>query len=538
MLRPRSDRNKSRSLQDRLSSFDESTEMTTTARLRFEGITKTFQSAKALSDVSFTVKPGEVHALLGENGAGKSTLLRILSGVSPQTSGEFFVDGKLATFKSPKDARRAGIAMIHQELQQIPNLTVAQNMFLGHPLKYAGGLLVNRREQEKRAAAALAIIDPSIDPSTPIKDLKVAQRQIVEIARALLENAKIVAMDEPTSSLTPAEFESLAVVIQKMAASGVAIIYVSHKMDEVFRICHQGTVMRDGNVVGTVDLRSAVQADVIAMMVGRELMQEEHKTFVKEDVRVDVRNLSSAVTHVRDVSFTVRRGEVVGVAGLVGSGRTELLRLIAGVDKIGSGDINVDGRALKLTGPRSAIDAGIGLLPEERKREGIIPMRPVSVNMALPSLRKFARVGIVRHSAVNKSAETLLKRVNLRPFQIDRPIKLFSGGNQQKAIIARWLAAGSEILLFDEPTRGIDVGAKSEIYHLIENLAAEGKSIIVVSSELPEVIRLSDRVMVMRDGRIAAQLERHEMTEQAIVSHAVGDREPNTDSSTQEHAHV
>lgn len=538
MLPARSDRNKSRSLQDRLSSFDESTEMTTTARLRFEGITKTFQSAKALSDVSFTVKPGEVHALLGENGAGKSTLLRILSGVSPQTSGEFFVDGKLATFKSPEDARRAGIAMIHQELQQIPNLTVAQNMFLGHPLKYAGGLLVNRREQEKRAAAALAMIDPSIDPSTPIKDLKVAQRQIVEIARALLENARIVAMDEPTSSLTPAEFESLAVVIQKMAASGVAIIYVSHKMDEVFRICHQGTVMRDGNVVGTVDLRSAVQADVIAMMVGRELMQEEHKTFVKEDVRVDVRNLSSAVTHVRDVSFTVRRGEVVGVAGLVGSGRTELLRLIAGVDKIGSGDINVDGRALKLTGPRSAIDAGIGLLPEERKREGIIPMRPVSVNMALPSLRKFARVGIVRHSAVNKSAETLLKRVNLRPFQIDRPIKLFSGGNQQKAIIARWLAAGSEILLFDEPTRGIDVGAKSEIYHLIENLAAEGKSIIVVSSELPEVIRLSDRVMVMRDGRIAAQLERHEMTEQAIVSHAVGDREPNTDSSMQEHAHV
>ena len=538
MLPARSDRNKSRSLQDRLSSFDESTEMTTTARLRFEGITKTFQSAKALTDVSFTVKPGEVHALLGENGAGKSTLLRILSGVSPQTSGEFFVDGKLATFKSPEDARRAGIAMIHQELQQIPNLTVAQNMFLGHPLKYAGGLLVNRREQEKRAAAALAMIDPSIDPSTPIKDLKVAQRQIVEIARALLENARIVAMDEPTSSLTPAEFESLAVVIQKMAASGVAIIYVSHKMDEVFRICHQGTVMRDGNVVGTVDLRSAVQADVIAMMVGRELMQEEHKTFVKEDVRVEVRNLSSAVTHVRDVSFTVRRGEVVGVAGLVGSGRTELLRLIAGVDKIGSGDINVDGRALKLTGPRSAIDAGIGLLPEERKREGIIPMRPVSVNMALPSLRKFARVGIVRHSAVNKSAETLLKRVNLRPFQIDRPIKLFSGGNQQKAIIARWLAAGSEILLFDEPTRGIDVGAKSEIYHLIENLAAEGKSIIVVSSELPEVIRLSDRVMVMRDGRIAAQLERHEMTEQAIVSHAVGDREPNTDSSTQEHAHV
>lgn len=538
MLRPLSNRNRSRSSRDRLPSFDESTEMTTTARLKFEGITKTFPSVKALSDATFSIKPGEVHALLGENGAGKSTLLRILSGVSRQTSGEFYVDGKLATFKNPEDARRAGIAMIHQELQQIPNLTVAQNMFLGHPLKTAGGLLVNRREQEKRAAAALAMIDPSIDPSTPIKNLKVAQRQIVEIARALLENAKIVAMDEPTSSLTPAEFESLAVIIEKMAASGVAIIYVSHKMDEVFRICHQGTVMRDGNVVGTINLRTAAQSDVIAMMVGRELMQEEHNSFVKEDVRVEVRGLSSAVTHVRDVSFTVRRGEVVGIAGLVGSGRTELLRLLAGVDKIGSGEISIDGRALKLTNPRSAISAGIGLLPEERKREGIIPMRPVSLNMALPSLRKFAKVGVVRHSTVNNTAETLLKRVNLRPFQIDRPIKLFSGGNQQKAIIARWLAAGSEILLFDEPTRGIDVGAKSEIYHLIENLAAEGKSVIVVSSELPEVIRLSDRVIVMRNGRIAAQLERHELTEQAIVSHAVGDAEPNTYSSTQEHTHV
>ena len=512
--------------------------MTTTARLKFEGITKTFPSVKALSDATFSIKPGEVHALLGENGAGKSTLLRILSGVSRQTSGEIYIDGKLATFKSPEDARRAGIAMIHQELQQIPNLTVAQNMFLGHPLKTAGGLLVNRREQEKRAAAALAMIDPSIDPATPVKNLKVAQRQIVEIARALLENARIVAMDEPTSSLTPAEFESLAIIIEKMAASGVAIIYVSHKMDEVFRICHQGTVMRDGKVVGTVDLRTAAQSEVIAMMVGRELLQEQHNSFVKEDVRVEVRGLSSTVTHVRDVSFTVRRGEVVGIAGLVGSGRTELLRLLAGVDKIASGEIRIDGRALKLNNPRSAIAAGIGLLPEERKREGIIPMRPVTLNMALPSLQKFAKLGVVRHSTVNRTAETLLKRVNLRPFQIDRPIRLFSGGNQQKAIIARWLAAGSEILLFDEPTRGIDVGAKSEIYHLIENLAAEGKSVIVVSSELPEVIRLSDRVIVMRNGRVAAQLERHELTEQAIVSHAVGDAEPNTHSSTQEHTHV
>jgi ribose transport system ATP-binding protein len=410
-------------------------------------------------------------------------------------------------------------------------------MFLGHPLKRAGGLLVDRREQERRAAEALAMIDPSIDPARPIRELKVAQRQIVEIARALLDNSKIIAMDEPTSSLTPSEFESLAVIVEKLAASGVSIIYVSHKMDEVFRICHRGTVMRDGQVVGIADLRTARQEDVIAMMVGRELMHEEHHSHAKDEVRLEIRDLCAARTHVRDVSFDVRRGEVLGIAGLVGSGRTELLRLLAGVDPIAKGTVKFDGKALQLDNPRAAIAAGIGLLPEERKREGIIPIRPVSINMALPSLGKFSTGGIVRHSGIRKRAEELLKRVNLRPFQIDRPIKLFSGGNQQKAIIARWLAAGSQVLLFDEPTRGIDVGAKAEIYHLIEELAAEGRTVIVVSSELPEVMRVSDRVVVMRNGRIAATLGRAALSEQAIVMHAVGETGGNTETK-QEHRHV
>ncbi|MDW9543867.1 ATP-binding cassette domain-containing protein [Sinorhizobium meliloti] len=511
--------------------------MATTARLKFAGITKTFPGVKALTDVSFDVLPGEIHALLGENGAGKSTLLKILSGVQRATDGEFFVDGEVAHFRRPENARAAGIAMIHQELQQVPNLTAAQNMFLGHPLKRAGGLLVDRRQQERRAAEALAMIDPSIDPARPIRELKVAQRQIVEVARALLDNAKIIAMDEPTSSLTPSEFESLAAIVEKLAASGVSIIYVSHKMDEVFRICHRGTVMRDGQVVGGVDLKAARQEDVIAMMVGRELMQEEHHSHAKDAVRLEIRNLSAAKTHVRDVSFDVRRGEVLGIAGLVGSGRTELLRLLAGVDQIAKGTVRLDGEVLKLDNPRAAIAVGIGLLPEERKREGIIPIRPVSINMALPSLGRFAKGGIVRHSAIRKRAEELLKRVNLRPFQIGRPIKLFSGGNQQKAIIARWLAAGSQVLLFDEPTRGIDVGAKSEIYHLIEELAAEGRTIIVVSSELPEVMRVSDRVVVMRNGRIAATLGRAELSEQNIVMHAVGDAGRNIEIK-QEHRHV
>ncbi|MBB2674670.1 UNVERIFIED_ORG: ribose transport system ATP-binding protein [Rhizobium esperanzae] len=491
------------------------------SRLAFEDISKVFPGVRALSEVSFDVAPGEIHALLGENGAGKSTLLRILSGVFRPTQGEVKVDGTVHHFRKPESARQAGIAMIHQELQQVPHLTVAQNMFLGHSLTRLGGIIVDRREQERRAAEALAMIDPAIDPSAPISSLKVAQRQVVEIARALLDKARIVAMDEPTSSLTPSEFDRLAEIIERLAASGVSIIYVSHKMDEVFQVCRRATVMRDGRVVRTgIDLRASAPDEVIGMMVGRELLAEEHHSHATRTVSVEVRNLS---THrIRDVSFDLHKGEVLGVAGLVGSGRTELLRAISGADRLTSGTVKVDGTTLALSNPRAAIAAGIGLLPEERKREGIIPGRSVTSNMALPSMARFSKAGIINHRKLKRTAEDLLNRVNLRPFQLDRQIKLFSGGNQQKAIIARWLAAGSRILLFDEPTRGIDVGAKSEIYHLIEGLAADGHCVIVVSSELPEVLRVSDRVLVMRDGAIAAELGRDQLSEETIVSHAVG----------------
>ncbi|RUM06024.1 sugar ABC transporter ATP-binding protein [Rhizobium chutanense] len=492
-----------------------------TPRLAFENISKAFPGVKALSDVSFDVAPGEIHALLGENGAGKSTLLRILSGVFRPTEGDVKVDGIIHHFRKPESARQAGIAMIHQELQQVPHLTVAQNMFLGHSLTTLSGIIVDRREQERRAAEALAMIDPAIDPSAPISSLKVAQRQVVEIARALLDKAKIVAMDEPTSSLTPSEFERLAEVIERLAAGGVSIIYVSHKMDEVFRVCRRATVMRDGKVVRAgVDLQKTAPDEVVAMMVGRELLTEEHHSHATRTVGVEVRNLSSHRIH--DVSFDLHQGEVLGVAGLVGSGRTELLRAISGADRVTSGTVKVDGTILTLSDPRAAIAAGIGLLPEERKREGIIPGRSVTSNVALPSMARFSKAGIINHRKLKRAAEDLLKRVNLRPFHLDRQIKLFSGGNQQKAIIARWLAAGSRILLFDEPTRGIDVGAKSEIYHLIEDLAADGHCVIVVSSELPEVMRVSDRVLVMRDGAIVAELGRDELSEETIVSHAVG----------------
>ena len=488
-------------------------------RLHVQNLTKTFPGVRALGDVELKVRPGEVHALLGENGAGKSTLLRTLSGVMRPDGGTIAVDGTVVALRGPVDARRAGIAMIHQELQQVPELTVAQNMFLGRPL-VRGRLFVDRAEQERRAAGALARLDPAIRPDAKIGTLKVAQRQIVEIARALLEKARIIAMDEPTSSLTPSEFERLAAVIAQLARDGVSIVYVSHKMDEVFQVCTRATVMRDGTLVGEVDLAGTTESAIVSMMVGRTLAIARHRSSATAETVLKVRDLSSG-TRVVGASFELRRGEVLGVAGLIGAGRTELLRLIAGADRPTGGTVELNGRRISTRTPRAAIAAGIGLVPEERKRDGIVPQRSVVDNVALPSMKRFAPRGIVRRGALRCAASEILKTIDLRPFQLDRPIRLFSGGNQQKAIIARWIAAGSQILLFDEPTRGIDIGAKAEIYALIERLAAEGKSVIVVSSELPEIIRLADRVLVMRQGRIAAELGRDEITEQAIVAHAV-----------------
>ena len=504
--------------------------MDKTYRLKLTNIGKSFGPVRALDGVEMAVQRGTVHGLLGENGAGKSTLLNILSGVFPPSSGHVEVDGVRVVGHGPVAARRAGIVMIHQELQHVPELTVAQNMFLGRPIR-SGGLFVARRAQERAAAEALAPLDPSIDPSVPIRTLKVAQRQIVEIARAMMEDAKVLAMDEPTSSLTPAEFERLAVLISDLAARGVSVIYVSHKMDEVFRVCDTATILRDGRKVTDVVMSETSESAVIARMVGRELAAAEHKGFAQNDVVLEVSGLSRG-TAVRDASLKLRRGEVLGISGLVGAGRTELLRLIAGVDKPDAGEIRLEGKPLTLGNPRAAIASGFGLLPEERKREGIIARRSVRSNIALPSMRRFSRLGFVRRKAVTKESQALMSDLNLRPLNIERPIGQFSGGNQQKAIIGRWIAAGAQILLFDEPTRGIDVGAKAEIYALIERLAAEGRSMIVVSSELPEILRVADRVLVMREGRIAGVLERDSLSEEAIVALAVPQSSPHAPSDS------
>ncbi len=489
------------------------------SRLSLSGVSKSFGSVQVLHDVSLTLQPGEVHGLLGENGAGKSTLLNILCGVISKDSGTVEIDGKTTHIASPRDAAAAGIAMIHQELQQVPELSVAQNIYLGAALRRTGGLFVDRKTQEAEARRLLAPLDPTIDVTAQVRSLRVAQRQIVEIAKALRARANIIAMDEPTSSLTPKEFERLVDVIRTLTLQGVSIIYVSHKMDEVFRLCQQATILRDGRVIIRVPIPQTPVTQVIETMVGRELAHASHRSFATDKVLLHVENLTRGDA-VQGASFDLHAGEVLGIAGLVGSGRTELLRLLAGVDRADSSEILVNGKSPG-PGPRARIRAGFGLVPEERKRDGIIRHRPVTSNVGLPAMRRFSRLGLIRKAYLKHRSETLMQEVRLRPLDVTRAIGSFSGGNQQKAIIGRWLATDTQIFLFDEPTRGIDVGAKAEIYELIEKLASEGRAVIVVSSEMPEVIRVSDRVLVIREGRISATLNRHEITEANIARNAI-----------------
>ena len=490
-------------------------------RLALDGISKSYPGVRALDAVSVEVGAGEgeAHALLGENGAGKSTLLGVLSGAVAPDAGAILIDGRRARIRSPAEACEAGVSMIHQELHHVPALTVAQSLFLGRPLTRMGGLLVDRRAQEARAREVLAGLDPGIDPAARMGALGPAPRQIVEIARALLGDARVIAMDEPTSSLAPAEIARLHALVGRLTARGVSVVYVSHKLGEVFATCSRATVLRDGAVVGAVDLAATTPDRVVAMMVGRDLDAARHASHATREPALRVSGLSGG--RVRDVSFTLHRGEVLGISGLVGAGRTETMRLIAGADRPEAGRIEVEGREVAPGDPRAAIRAGLGYLPEERIRDGILRARSVAANMALPSMARFAPRGIVRARMVRETATEVLSGIGLRPLAVDRPIGTFSGGNQQKAILGRWLAARARVLLFDEPTRGIDVGAKAEIHALIGRLAAEGRAVLVVSSEMPELIRLADRVLVMREGRIAAELARGEITEGNLAAHAV-----------------
>jgi ribose transport system ATP-binding protein len=472
--------------------------------LVMRGITKSFPGVQALRGVDLDVYAGEVLALLGENGAGKSTLMKVLGGADRADAGVLDMDGAEVSFGSPQEARAAGIAVIYQEFNLVPGLTAAENIFLGQEATRAG--FVPRGDERRRAAELFERLGVAIDLDAACSRLTTAQQQLVEIARALARDARIIVMDEPTAALTAGEVSRLFDIVRDLKSRGIAVIYISHRLDEIFALADRVVVLRDGRNVGTQPLEGLGRTELIEMMVGRELAEEyPRRTAAPGGIKLAVSGLSRGRA-VRDVSFTVRSGEILALAGLVGAGRSETLRLIFGADHRHAGDIILDGRRLDISSPRDAIAAGIGLLTEDRKLQGLVLGQSVRANFSLPNLGTLSQFGFVdgrsERAAFGRHVDQLRIKV---PHQEERARNL-SGGNQQKVVLAKWLERDCEVLFFDEPTRGIDVGARHEIYLLMNELAARGKAIVMVSSELPEVLGMADRILVMREGRITGEL--------------------------------
>ncbi|MEW6640339.1 MAG: sugar ABC transporter ATP-binding protein [Pseudomonadota bacterium] len=481
------------------------------------GISKEFPGVKALDDVSFAVWPGEVHMLLGENGAGKSSLMKVLCGAYRADRGEFYYKGEKVEITSAADAQRLGIAVIFQEFSLVPYLNIAQNIFLG---REPAGLLpgtIDRRRILKDAKRILDTIGFDIDPSTKVEKLGVAQQQMVEIAKAISQNARILVMDEPTAALSDRESELLFAMIARLKADGVAIIYISHRMAEVFAMGDRITVLRDGRRIDEVLPGDASPDQLVRMMVGRSVDMSYPRNFAATPGRVmlEVKGLSAA-TGISDINLTVRAGEIVGLCGLVGAGRTEVVRAIFGADKASAGEIIFEGRE-KTGGPDEAARLGLALIPESRKTEGLALLRSVGDNMVVAALRKLFPSGLFDRGAAMRTASDLVQQLRVATPSAKQAVGLLSGGNQQKVVIGKWLAAGAKLFIFDEPTRGIDVGAKSEIFALIDRLVAEGAAALMISSEQAEICHVCDRAYVMRDGRIAGELARRELTEENIV---------------------
>jgi len=493
--------------------------------LAFEGVSKSFGSVRALTDVSIALAGGEVRALLGENGAGKSTLLKTLSGAHAPDSGTIRIAGEAQGFHSTQDAFRAGVAVIYQELQLVPELTVAENLLLGQLPAHAG--LVDRRALDARARELLARLGLELDPRRRIATLSLGQRQMIEIGKGLARGARILAFDEPTSSLSVRETERLFALIRELAASGHAILYVTHRMDEVFAICNSATVLRDGALVKTFERldhasRPVVAAEIVHSMVGREL--SDVHGWSPRDIgapRLELRALEGPGL-AAPLNLDVRRGEIVGLFGLVGAGRTELLRLVYGATRSTNGRILVDGRNMDARSPRDAIVAGIVLAPEDRKKEGIVPILSVLENVNLSARRRNLRLGTFLCGRWERENATLhIQQLSIKTPSPATPVRNLSGGNQQKVILARWLSESIKVLLLDEPTRGIDVGARAEIYRIVQELAGSGVAVLMVSSDLPEVLGISDRMLVMREGQISREFSRREANEEDVLRHAL-----------------
>jgi len=485
--------------------------------LELRDISKAFPGVKALDSVSFAVWPGEVHMLLGENGAGKSSLMKVLCGAYCADSGEFYHKGEKAVIASAADAQRLGIAVIFQEFSLVPHLDIAQNIFLGR--EPAGRLpgTIDRRRILRDARKILDSIGFDIDPSIKVDRLGVAQQQMVEIAKAISQNARILVMDEPTAALSDRETELLFALIARLKADGVAVIYISHRMAEVFAIGDRITVLRDGHRIGEVRPAEATPDQLVRMMVGRSIDLSYPRNFAPQPGKVllEVKRLS-APSGLSDIDIVVRQGEIVGLCGLIGSGRTELARAIFGADKITAGDVIFDGQRMT-EGPDQAARRGIALIPENRKSEGLALLRSAGDNLVVAALRKLFPTGLFEPPRAFSTANDLIQRLRVATPGPRQPVGLLSGGNQQKIVIGKWLAAGAKLFIFDEPTRGIDVGAKSEIFALIDRLVADGAAALMISSEQAEICHVCDRAYVMREGRIAGELSRHELTEENIV---------------------
>ncbi len=488
--------------------------------LELRSVTKRYPGVIALDSVDLEVEAGSVHALIGENGAGKSTLLKVVAGAARPDAGSMSLNGDPLAPASPRDALRHGITVIYQELALVPYLGADANIFLGMEPVRAG--LLDRAEMRRLGREALASLGLGIDPATPVARLPVAQQQLVELARALVRDARLIALDEPTATLTPHEVDHLFAQVQALKAGGAGIIFVSHRLDEVRRIADAVTVLRDGRRVWSGPAAERDDAELIRAMVGRAVEYEQQPPRRGPETRplLEVRGLTRE-PHYRDVWFAVRRGEILGLAGLVGAGRTELARAMAGIEPADGGELRLAGQAYDPRAPRDAIARGVVYLPEDRKRDGLNLGMRVRENVTLPVLGRVTRAGVVRRGAEAEMAQRAVDAVDLRPPEIERAVRTLSGGNQQKVVLAKGLLAQADVMLFDEPTRGVDVGAKVELHRQIRGLADEGKAVLVISSELPEVLALADRVVVLRAGRVAGALDRDEMSAERIMALAV-----------------